>query len=194
METQPRSLNCNDVVYALNSKYGNAHYLVNNVYFFGGGYGETDLLVVQKSGLIFDVEIKVSRSDFFADFKKVEKHNILSGNTEALYLPNKFYYAVPDGLIKPDEVPAYAGLIYIKGAHATEAKPALMLHKEKLEFRKRLSDKFYYCYRELISYKERDKIADYKKEISNLNKALELSRKEQRETYYELIKLQRHGN
>lgn len=187
-------LDCIKITKALNCKFSNAHYLVNNVYFFGGGYKETDLLVIQKSGLIFDIEIKISRSDYLADFNKLEKHSILSGKSVVEYFPNKFYYAVPEGLIKSEEIPTYAGLIYIKGNHAYEIKAAPFLHKNKLEFRKRLADKFYYSYRELLSYKDRDNIAEYKKEISDLKKQLETSRKNERETYLELLQTKRHPN
>lgn len=176
---------------ALNQKFDNAHYLVNNVYFFGGSYCETDLLVVQKSGLIFDIEIKISRSDFFADFKKSEKHSLLSGSKTQEYLPNKFYYAVPKDLVSVNEVPYYAGLIYVDDFNSLEVKKAPFLHKNKLEFRKRLSDKFYYSYRELISYKEKDNVSEFKKQISELQNQLSKSRKSEREIYLELIKIKR---
>jgi len=42
--------------------------------------GESDFLAVTKAGLIHEVEVKVSRGDFFADFKnKPERHLHLSG-------------------------------------------------------------------------------------------------------------------
>jgi hypothetical protein len=72
---------------------------------------EADLLVLRKTGYIAEFEIKVSRSDFKADFKKVDKHNFLRAGHK--WCANEFYYACEDGLIKPDEVPEYAGLVYI---------------------------------------------------------------------------------
>ena len=49
------------------------------------------------------------------DFKKKEKHRILynSFNGSETSCPNYFYYACPVGLIHPDNVPPYAGLLYI---------------------------------------------------------------------------------
>lgn len=86
--------------------------------FSSGGYGEADVLAISRAGIATEFEIKMSRSDFFADFKK-PKHKYfqrenLKGNLQSLYikLPNKFYFACPKGLIKPQEVPEYAGLIY----------------------------------------------------------------------------------
>jgi hypothetical protein len=51
--------------------------------------------------------------------------------------PNYFYYAVPEGLIQPEEVPEYAGLIYILKEYRYErqsyviVKKAPCLHKQK---------------------------------------------------------------
>lgn len=60
--------------------------------------------------LLFDkyltaIEIKVTRSDFKADTE--EKR------APWRYYTNKFVYAVPEGLVAPDEVPDYAGLWYV---------------------------------------------------------------------------------
>lgn len=184
-------MNCKQIDRALNIRFVNAHYRVSNVYFFGGGYGETDFLVVQKSGLIFDIEIKISRSDFFADFKKKIKHDKLSKPQDGTDKPNKFYYAVPKGLVTVNEIPEYAGLLYIDGNHIYEAKPAPILHKNKLEFRNRLADKFYYSYREFLAYKEFDGVGQLKKEISDLKKSLDLANKHKREVYLELRTLER---
>lgn len=56
-------------------------YPLQNVYLFDW---ESDMLSVAKSGLIYEFEVKTSRSDFRADFKKTEKHKIL-----ASYATNK---------------------------------------------------------------------------------------------------------
>lgn len=71
-------------------------------------------------------------------------------------LPNKFYYASPEGLINPEEVPAYAGLIYtqkediMKPTYWIE-KPAPFLHKHKKCFDKVLLGKYYHRNNELAS-------------------------------------------
>lgn len=65
--------------------------------------------------------------------------------------PNYFYYAVPEGLIQPEEVPEYAGLIwilkeyrYIKQSFVI-MKQAPQLHKVKYKDPELdLSEKFYY--------------------------------------------------
>jgi len=65
-------------------------------------------------------------------------------------LPNKFFYACPEGLIKPEEVPAYAGLIYTKPIYGSYiVKPAPFLHKNKKNFDSILLGKYYHRNTEL---------------------------------------------
>lgn len=123
--------------------YEKTRYLIvpNVGWFFGTG--EADLITVARnSHYANEYEIKVSRSDFKADFKKRGKHWRLS-DKEIIWTPknpvaNRFYYVCPKDLIKADEVPEYAGLIYIdndKGFYSgkvKEVKTAPLLHKNKL--------------------------------------------------------------
>lgn len=96
----------------------------------GMGVFNPDIFIVTKSLLAIDIEIKVSRSDFKADFKKEIKHLYLKqGISKQAY----FYYAVPHGLIRLDEVPRYAGLIYVNGNKVEVIKKAPRLHNKKLE-------------------------------------------------------------
>ena len=119
-------------------------YVLQNLYVFGW---ESDILFLSKTGFWTEIEIKVSRADFKADLKnKVEKHRLLSDKNNILK-PNQFFYAVPDGLIEPDEIPEYAGLLTVSesffGIH-TE-KPAPWLHRHKIDpNRLDLADKFYF--------------------------------------------------
>ena len=73
-------------------------------------------------------------------------------------MPNYFYYAVPEGLLEPDEVPPYAGLVYIttyKGGFEDQpdkwnhgikiARKAPQLHDTKYgDGELNLGEKFYY--------------------------------------------------
>lgn len=113
-------------------------YLINNLYVFSW---ESDYLALTKSGYWYEIEVKISRADFKADFKKIEKHNQLANSNEYA-TPNFYYYAVPENLISVEEVPEYAGLIYIKNGYFGTVKGAPMLHKTKLHLD--LQDKFYY--------------------------------------------------
>lgn len=141
----------------------NIKYCIENLFVYKW---ESDLLLISKSDYAYEVEAKISRSDFKNDFKhKVDKHtimeerSILSSKIDNLgsKLPNYFYYAVPENLIAVEEVPEYAGLIYVSPTaenpdidndwywRAIIVKEAPLIHKDK--FNISLQEKFYYAYR-----------------------------------------------
>lgn len=198
----------------------------NHIYHLYNSYlysWECDYFSRTKSGNDYEVEIKLTRSDFFADFKK-DKHRIftvvkdkkqwlvnkggvwngevvgyyevgrLCNNSKRLYptrfsqieitesathtdylngyadfeirkqripicakysrvqivsveklvVPNCFYYACPEGLIKPEELPPYAGLIYINSHMAWTVKKAPYIHKRSVDLTGTLLSKFYH--------------------------------------------------
>jgi len=95
--------------------------------FTPSGWFECDVFEITQAGFFREYEIKLSRSDFFADadkFKnrwpenwwqnklpaKVErKHESLSNGR--LHGPCRFYFVTPNGLVRPEEIPHWAGLI-----------------------------------------------------------------------------------
>jgi hypothetical protein len=109
---------------------------------------ESDVVSVNRTGFISEFEIKVSRADFKADAKKartrllinpIQKSSLFGDVTHPR--PNYFFYVVPENLIQPEEVPDYAGLIYVErrvekyGLYyglSREVKAAKRLHKEKI--------------------------------------------------------------
>lgn len=120
-------------------------YVCSNIKIHGW---EMDVLAITEAGIVNEFEVKVSRADFFADFKKETKHQFFQGMAtgDLSYLkatiPNKFYYAVPKNLVSVNEVPDYAGLIYFTkyklkdfpGKEFIEfeyAKKAPYIHKNK---------------------------------------------------------------
>lgn len=129
-------------------------YLMNNLFVFGW---ESDYLAITKNGLFHEIEIKISRADFKKDFEKEDKHLILEDKyvlsehdlkfNNNILKPNYFYYAVPENLINEDEIPHYAGLIYIVDYYPfikiVKKAPQLTKNKIKIEDLN-LTDKFYY--------------------------------------------------
>ena len=125
-------------------------YIIRNLYVFDKSW-ESDYLALTKSGYLYEGEVKISRSDFKADMKKKRKHQILEGTyqpkevdvwekgkyvgkePEKVIKPHYFFYAVPEGLIQPEEVPEYAGLVYMTDVfpYWKWAKNAPILHKDK---------------------------------------------------------------
>lgn len=134
---------------------------------------ESDVLKITKSGYAYEFEIKISKADFKNDFKhKKKKHLLLENKENKAKMPNYFYYVVPEDLITEDEVPEYAGLIYVLATvignsrvyyQFQEIKTAPKLHSNKIdENNLNLIDKFYYKYirwkhkheKDIIEYKE----------------------------------------
>lgn len=118
--------------------------VIPNFYF--GNY-EFDVFRLLNNGNVYEYEIKTSRADFKNDFKKkrrvrgseyvieVTKHEEIDfGN----YSANKFFFVVPEGMIKPEEVPKNMGLIYYGkdefGATFKVKRPAKFINKNKIEF------------------------------------------------------------
>lgn len=155
-------------------------YVLENLYVFSW---ESDKLIETRSGLFYEFEIKISRPDFKNDFKKKNKHVILEGKEthiptfdglepkykeryEKNYLvshfkkPNYFYYAVPEGMIDKEDVPDYAGLIYVmpddgefKFNYLKLVKMAPKLHDIKYtDDDLNLGEKFYY---NMLSWKDK---------------------------------------
>lgn len=97
------------------------------------GIYEMDVFRLTPSEMIYEYEIKISRSDFFNDFKKQwagkTKHSLMETGKSAC---NKFFFVVPEGLVSKAEVPKYAGLIYYTNSRMFRIeKTAPVLHKDK---------------------------------------------------------------
>lgn len=180
-------INSKDINKALRNFYQNFDYLLENSYLFSW---ESDFFCIAKaSGYMYEIEVKISRSDFKADFKK-DKHEVFSRHKEKVYIkpsglrerkwirdlngdpkrdekgkviyeeissgidyiqpglkiPNRFYYCCPWGLLKKEEIPSYAGLLYYNQGHIEQIKAAPVLHKNNLLLRKRaiMMEKFYH--------------------------------------------------
>lgn len=83
------------------------HIIVPNISWGLSGMHECDMFVITKAGCAKEVEIKRSKSDFLADFKKghnhVDKQNRIT----------EFYYAFPSDIYEKckDQIPENAGVI-----------------------------------------------------------------------------------
>lgn len=79
---------------------------------------ECDLFSMTQAMYFHEIEIKTSRSDFRADFKKYGKHEVLAGGRDRWGYgelpPRTFCYACPEGLLSVDDMPEYAGLVSVE--------------------------------------------------------------------------------
>jgi len=99
------------------------------------GYYEADILALTPAMICTEVEIKISVSDFKADFKKKHKHYRMQNHSENVNwkTPNRFFYACPKGMLNVShEIPNYAGLLWVNERGVVElVKQAPVLHKNK---------------------------------------------------------------
>ena len=102
----------NDLIYKIGER---GDIILPNYYW---GMWEADVLRIRRNGMVYEYEVKTTRSDYFNDFKKEfggiwtplrNKHKELAEGKRDC---NRFFFVVPKNLIKKDEVPPYAGLIY----------------------------------------------------------------------------------
>ena len=156
-------------------------YEITNLYVYGW---ESDYLAITKSMVAYEVEIKVSKADFKNDFKnKQDKHllfedgNMIGRFPKGSSMPNYFYYAVPDGLITPEEVPDYAGLLYVQPWGVTFVKQPKKLTDEKFDIVKLyLADKFYY---NMLSWQRKyEEVVDSAEEIKDLKRQIRAYQKD----------------
>ena len=107
--------------------------------FTGMGLQECDVISISKSDFIYEYEIKISRADFKKDFTKQKHTHIINENytktvkgSLVYNIPNYFNYLTPRELITIDEVPDYAGLIYMNDDFTFEViKKPKLLHNIK---------------------------------------------------------------
>lgn len=138
-------------------------FFLRNMYVFGW---ESDVLILTNSGYWYEIEIKISRADFHNDQKhKSQKFNFMA-DEGTWNKPHYFYYAVPEGMISPDEVPSFAGLIYMHRSRPEVIKKAPRLHKGKIrEEGLGLADKFYHH-----MVKAKTECAQARREVNDLYK------------------------
>jgi hypothetical protein len=101
-----------------------------NIFYY---YEESDVLAITKSDYFHEYEVKVSKSDYLADFKK-KKHKRMADNKAGKQgqIPNRFSFVVPQGMVEAKDVPKYAGLIHVTPTGAlVEVKKAPMIHTVK---------------------------------------------------------------
>jgi hypothetical protein len=93
---------------AISRKFGvRKNIIVPNVSWGLPGMHECDLFIIKMSGYAVEVEIKRSKSDLLADFKKRHNHKDRQNRIK------EFYYAMPEIMLKTckDLIPQNAGII-----------------------------------------------------------------------------------
>ncbi len=101
-------------------------------------YSEADLITVQSSGYVNEIEIKLTKADFKRDFKK-RKHRYMAEAMKPksrLHTPNYFWFCCPQDLLsKIDfDIPEYYGILVVdeNGALPIIHKRAKIMHRDKV--------------------------------------------------------------
>lgn len=104
-----------------------AYHVCENIHLL---HHEADVVSVSKSGVMREFEVKVSRRDYLRDSTKCKRQFLDVAHRQKS--PNYFSYVCPAGLIKPSELPAYAGLYYVTDdLRVHEVKAPAKLHGYK---------------------------------------------------------------
>ena len=152
-KTPVTSHSTSHMFYALNrDRQSSCEIIMPNVHVHN--WNECDALLLMKSGYCHEVEMKLTKSDFKADFKKTNwwlteedpafarprhitglKHEQCLASGQCF--PNRFSFLVPEGLVELDDIPAYAGLMYFTRNHGSYGqikiiRDAKVLHKKKI--------------------------------------------------------------
>lgn len=117
----------------------NYRYVIPNVHI--PKWFEADMFGITRADYSVEFEIKITKSDYYADRKKLHpysrkpKHDYLeSGNC----LPNRFYFVLPFKLASSVTIPQWAGLIVVKTSDEfisdlRRVKAAPRLHSKKID-------------------------------------------------------------
>lgn len=111
--------------------------------FYISSWYEMDVFKMTKSGYVTEFEIKISRADYFNDFKKgndssKSKHEKIKNGER---ICNYFTFVFPKGLIKKEEIPVYCGAMEYDNDKFNYLQIGKKLHKNKFTDYKLLCEK-----------------------------------------------------
>ena len=134
--TKPKPITTTEIEIAIATMFGiRKHIIVPNLS-WGFVSHECDLFLIKKSGYVVEVEIKRSKSDFLADFKKDHLHKERNNKI------NEFYYAFPIDLVDKcrDLVPENAGIIICqRRSYKNRVHASIERHAKKIKDSRKLT-------------------------------------------------------
>jgi len=127
------------ILACLQARHAGDPVAVANKMSFLNMFCDADFVTVSMAGIVTEFEIKVSRSDFHRDRKKL-RHAIYSGERRGRR-PNRFWYVTAPDIITAEDLPAFAGWIEFDGAelHTRREAPVLCRAKHDLTIILRLA-------------------------------------------------------
>ena len=126
-----------EITSAIRGRFGRPNFItMANVYMIGSPW-ESDLVNISPARFFTEFEIKISKQDFNADFRKkfysINKHEWLAGKqfdgpkfnvAEKIPKPKQFYFVLLDGICQEKDIPAHCGMIVFNPAKFRPNWPA----------------------------------------------------------------------
>jgi hypothetical protein len=141
-----KRMNSKEIQKTFFKSYGKEYEMVVPNAYLDWKLNEMDILARKKSGFIEEFEIKVSKSDYKADYKKmvtvngekVLKHKALkSGDCHC----NRFSFLIPEGLLDISEIPEEYGVYFVKEAdYLPNGHYIWCVRKGKILHRRKITD------------------------------------------------------
>jgi len=117
---------------SISRHYGHrTHIIVPNLSWGFDGIHECDVFIIKKSGYAVEVEIKRSKSDLLADFKKKHDHSDIR--------IREFFYAITEEMVETcwDLIPEHAGIMVCsKRGNSSTVSKVYTTVKRKAKIRK----------------------------------------------------------
>ncbi len=113
--------------------------IVPNVWWGMGLNHECDLMVMTRSGYVYEIEIKTSKADLIRDLKKPHGHGDGSFLSVAHYENatriRKLYFCIPEPLFLDcqNHIPERAGIIVFDGRNCLKKREAKTTHARPLD-------------------------------------------------------------
>lgn len=131
MAVTRRKLTVKEIQQCLYTLYKEKGYKWFSLNTFGVGEFEADFISIHpENNFCVEFEIKRSKSDFLADFKKKNKHDLLK---KGKWTSNQFYFVCERGVLNLKQIPYHLGLITIeKVPYYQEFKKGVIIKKKKV--------------------------------------------------------------
>lgn len=108
LKNKPTVKEIQKCIYSLYKEKGYKYFSLNS---FGLGEFEVDFIGIHPENMFsVEFEIKRTKSDFRADFKKKNKHELLK---KGLWPVNQFFFVSPRGVLNAKDIPKHLGLITV---------------------------------------------------------------------------------
>ncbi len=119
--------------------YDKKHAFVVPRLMFAGN--ESDVITINRTGYVHEIEIKISKSDYKVDASKSKwkfYEKAREAKTRTCVAPNYFWYCFPVGLIEDSKIPDKFGILHV---NKTKQNIEIKVHREAPRYGKSKADR-----------------------------------------------------